>query len=264
MSNTQTVNILLVDDEIPALEVLKDTVMSVNPNAIIYTADNYLDALNIASEQIISIAVLDIEMPGKTGVELGKLLKDINPRINIIFLTAYDSYAYDASQLFNSGYLLKPVNKTKLREQFDNLRYPIVEAIKKLTVQCFGNFDVYHNGEPVQFERSKSRELLAYLVDRRGARVTMSELAAVLYEEEDEDRAKKNIYSAWHSLKKSLQKINFEEVLIHSQNNYGVNTDHLECDYYRYLDGEDSAKLEYRGQYMYQYSWAEFSFGRLQ
>lgn len=263
MSTTQIVNVLLVDDERPALEVLKDTMISVNPNAIIFTADNYLDAINIATEQIISIAVLDVEMPGKTGVELGELLKNINPRINIIFLTAYDSYAYDASQLFNSGYLLKPVNKTKLRMQLENLRYPIVEVAKKLSVQCFGNFDVYFNGEPVQFERSKSRELLAYLVDRRGARVTMGELAAALYEDEDDDKAKKNIYSAWHSLKKSLKKINFEDVLIHTQNNYSINTDCLECDYYRYLDGEESAKLEYRGQYMYQYSWAEFSFGKL-
>lgn len=256
-----SVNILLVDDEIPALENMRDIVTDLMPTANVFAFDNYLEAYEAAKNNEISIALLDVEMPGITGVELGKRLKDINPRINIIFATAYNEYAFDASQLFNSGYILKPVIKSQIMEQFKNLRYPLSLVERTLDVQCFGVFDVFYKGKPVQFDRSKSKEMLAFLVDRQGARVTMGELSAVLYENsDDEQKNKQNLYSAWFSLKKALKSINFEDVLIHSQNAYAVDVSMLNCDYYRYLKKDEEAILSYRGEYMRQYSWAEFSF----
>lgn len=259
------VNILLVDDEIPALENLKDIVVELMPNSNIFTFDNYAEAYECATENIISIALLDVEMPGITGVELAKMLKRTNPKINIIFATAYDSYALDATKLFNSGYVLKPISKEDIKEQFDNLRYPLSLIERKLKVNCFGLFEVYHQGAPLQFDRSKSKEMLAYLVDRQGARVTLGELTSVLYENcDDEQKNRQNLYSAWFSLKKAFKSIDFEDALLHSQNAYAIDTSMLDCDYYRYLKRDESAIHSYRGEYMHQYSWAEFTFNSIE
>lgn len=256
-----TINILLVDDEEPALYNLEEIVRDIMPVSNIFPCDNYLSAVEISEESVISVAILDVEMPGISGIELGKILKNKNPNINIIYCTAYDEYAFPASQLFASGYVLKPVNKQKLKEQFDNLRFPLSFVERKLKINCFGLFEVYYDGTPVQFDRQKSKELLAYLVDRQGARVTVGELSGVLYENsDDEQKNRQNLYSAWFSLKKSLKNINFEEVLIHSQNAYAVDTSLIDCDYYKYLLRDEDAMIAFRGEYMHQYSWAEFSF----
>lgn len=109
------VNVLLVDDEIPALENLREIVSDYMPTANIFAFDNYLEAYEVAQKNIISIAILDVEMAGKNGVELGQMLKEVNPKLNIIFATAYADYALDAARLFSSGYVLKPVTKSTLR-----------------------------------------------------------------------------------------------------------------------------------------------------
>lgn len=258
------INILLVDDELPALENLKDIAEDLLPTANIFACDNHIDAFNAAKDNPMSIAVLDVEIPGITGVELGKRLKEINPKINIIFATAHDSYAFDASQLFSSGYVLKPISREQMQEQFRNLRYPLTMVERKLEVRCFGFFEVYYKGRPLQFERQKSKELLAYLVDRCGASATVGEIVSVLYEDSfDEQKNRQNLYSAWHALKKALKSINFEEVLIHSQNAYAINTSAIDCDYYKYLKKDETAIHSFRGEYMHQYSWAEYSFNRV-
>lgn len=263
MTNS-TINILIVDDELPSLYNLADLVSEVMPKANVFAFDNHLDAFDCASKNIISIALLDVEIPEISGVELGRRLKNIYPKINIIFATAHNKYAFDASKLFSSGYLLKPITKEALKEQFENLRHPLIPVVRKLKINCFGLFEVYNNGTPVQFERQKSKEMFAYLVDRQGARVTIGELSSVLYEgSDDEQKNRQNLYSAWFSLKKSLKSINFEDVLIHSQNAYAVDTKLIDCDYYRYLDKDEVAMHSFRGEYMHQYSWAEYSFNNI-
>lgn len=259
------VNILLVDDEFPALCNLKEIVEDLMPNANIFAFDNYVEAYETAKENTISIAILDVEMPGINGVELGKRLKEINREINIIFATAYNEYAFDATQLFNSGYVLKPISKKDIQDQFNNLRYPLAMVERKLVIRCFGLFEVYYKGRPVQFERQKSKEMLAYLVDRQGARATVGELSSVLYENcDDEQKNRQNLYSAWYSLKRALKSIDFEEVLIHSQNAYAIDASKVDCDYYKYLQRDETAIHSFRGEYMHQYSWAEYSLNTIQ
>jgi len=64
-------------------------------------------------------------MGGTNGPAVAKKLKEIKPKINIIFLTAHSEYARDAFELFPSGYILKPVTSEALERAFMNLRYPV-------------------------------------------------------------------------------------------------------------------------------------------
>ena len=132
------------------------------------------------------VAFLDIEMPGMTGLELALQMKKTCPNLNIIFVTGYSSYALEAIEMHSSGYIMKPATKDKIKTELDNLRSPIEPTIEKkernIQVHCFGNFEILLDGKPVPFHRSKAKELLAYLVDRKGAGIERAELAAALWE----------------------------------------------------------------------------------
>ena len=71
------------------------------------------------------IGFLDIELVGGNGLDLARCLLQYNPRCNIIFLTSHPQYAREALELFCSGYILKPLNPAKIREQAAHLRYPV-------------------------------------------------------------------------------------------------------------------------------------------
>ena len=248
-------NFLAVDDEQLQLSKLVDAIKAVSSDAVINQFSNPLQALKFAEDNVIDVAFLDIEMAGINGVELAKRLKEINPLINIIFVTGYTEYALDAYSMHASGYLTKPVTKEKIKAELDDLRFQIPHQApnKLLKVQCFGDFEVYYHDEPVKFARSKSKELFAYIVDRQGAMVNMGELSKLLF---NEDKASyvRNLVA---DLTKTFKELGVEKVINKHFNSIGVNVEYLDCDYYDYIDNEAYAVKKYRGEFMSQYEWAK-------
>jgi two-component SAPR family response regulator len=186
--------ILLVDDEELQLLRLEKAVKDAVKDAEILSFSNPLEAFDRCRDEALDLAFLDIEMPGINGIQLAKRLKKARPSINIIFVTAYPQYALEAFSLHASGYLTKPVSKQKVIEELNHLREPIQLPNKKsLQVKCFGNFEVFTpDGERVRFERSKSKELFAYLVHRSGSACTIKEIAAALFEDDPYDKKQLN------------------------------------------------------------------------
>ena len=88
--------------------------------------DDYNQTNNIeyAKKNRVALAFLDIELRKTTGLELCRALLDINPRTNVVYLTAYSNYALDAWNTGASGFMLKPITPEGIREQLENLRYP--------------------------------------------------------------------------------------------------------------------------------------------
>lgn len=255
--------ILCVDDEPLALEMLEQAVQEAKPDAEIKAFRKQKDLLEEARENGCEIAFLDIHMRGMNGVELAKALKEINPKMNIIFVTGFDEYTGDAMRLHASGYIMKPVTKEKIEEELEDLRFPVVPKKNALLkVQCFGNFDVFTpDGTPVHFERSKSKEVFAYLVHRHGSSCTIKEIAAALFEDEPYD-SKQQAYlqKIMSSLMKSLKKVNAVKAVNKSYNSLSVNVDMLDCDYYRFAELDAGAVNAYANEYMSQYYWADFLF----
>ncbi len=248
--------VLLVDDEELQLIRLKDVCQKVLPEGTeILSYDNPVKAFDDNKDQKIDIAFLDIEMPVLNGVQLAKKLKTINPTINIIFVTAYTDFALEAYKMHASGYITKPVNENKIKEEIDGLRYPVeLDNTKKLQIKCFGNFEVFYNKEPLKFQRSKSKELFAYLVDREGAAANVNELNAVLWEE-DKKSYLRNLIA---DIQNTLKEIGAEDVFIKRHNECYIDVDKVDCDAYEYKKNNPNAIRAYRGEYMIQYPWAYF------
>lgn len=244
---------LAVDDENLQLNKLVDTLKAADPRCEVLSFNNPLVALEAVKQVKIDVAFLDIEMGGMNGVELGKRLKQLNPNINIIFVTGYDQYAIDAYSMHASGYLTKPVSVERIKAELSNLRYPMPGGndANRLKAQCFGQFEVFYNNKPIKFARSKTKEMLAYLIDKRGAMVSVKELSQALFGE-DKGSYIRNLVA---DLTQALKELNIEEVFVKRFNSYGVDSSLISCDYYDYLKGEPYAVKAYRGSYMEQYSW---------
>lgn len=244
---------LAVDDENLQLNKLVDALKEADPRCEILSFNNPLTAYEAVKQVRIDAAFLDIEMGGMNGVELAKKLKQINPNINIIFVTGYDQYAIDAYSIHASGYLTKPVSVERLKLELSNLRYPmpIKNDTNRLRVQCFGNFEAFYNNEAIRFSRSKTKEMLAYLVDKRGAMVSVKDLSIALFNEEKPSYIRNLVAD----LSKVLKAIRCEDCFVKRFNSYGIKISEVSCDYYDYLNNEPYAVKAYHGVYMQQYTW---------
>ena len=145
-----------------------------------------------------------------------------------------------------------------MRMVLENLRYPPEDAPAGVKVQCFGNFEVFVGGRPLAFKRSKSKELLAYLVDRNGATCTNGEMLAVLWEDKpDTASLHSHLRNLIFDLNHTLEDAGVRGLLVRGRSTLAIDTSKVDCDYYNFLRGDRSSINSYRGEYMTQYSWAE-------
>ena len=117
-------NVILVDDRKLILTGGLSVLENVMPNATVTGFTEAEEAIEYAKANRVVLAFLDIELREMTGLELCRALLDINSRTNVVYLTAYSSYALDAWTTGASGFMLKPITPEGVRKQLENLRYP--------------------------------------------------------------------------------------------------------------------------------------------
>ena len=99
-------------------------IILVDDSSVILSDGVAVLALEYARMNPVALAVLDIELGAASGLDLCGRLLEINPRTNIVFLTAYADYSLDAWKTEAVGFLLKPLTPGDVREQLKKLRYP--------------------------------------------------------------------------------------------------------------------------------------------
>lgn len=263
--------VLAVDDERIMLKELTIELGQVFPNADIQGFQDPMEAEQWASDltqegKSLDYAFLDIRMRGMSGIELARRLKKLHPGTVLIFCTAYTEYAFDAVGMYAKGYLMKPISAKNIVRTLDEMVYDWRKSLdvqnQSFWIKTFGNFEVFVDGKPLVFEREKAKEMLAFLVDRAGATVTTEQLAVVLWEDRPYDKTLKNYVSTvLGSLRRTLHKVGKEDILIKTRNHLSLNPEKIKCDAYDYEKGVMSAVNSFRGEYMVNYSWAEFKTG---
>ena len=259
-------HILATDDEQSALNILIGAIQEVVPSATVHGFRNPVEALELMKETKCEIAFLDIQMREMSGIVLARKIKEIYPKVNIVFVTGYSQYANEAFALHASGYVYKPVTAEKIVNEMENLRTPVKWKETGICVNTFGSFELIVNGREVTFGREKAKEMLAYLVDKQGKGATRKELAAVLLERDDYSRATQNYLSKIiKELIVTLEKVGAEKMLKRGLNSYSVDVDTFSCDLYDYEkdDVTPDGLNRFYGEYMKQYSWAEVTLARL-
>ena len=273
--------VVAVDDEEISLMCLEAVLDSMDDVDKVLTFSNAEDTIDYFKTGKADAAFLDIQLylSGGTlnGLMLAAKIKELCPDCHVVFVTSCPEYAVDAFKLHVSGYIVKPVTREAARKELDyiimekraasNSRGFIEEKEEepKVRVQCFGNFEVFWKNKPVVFQLSKAKELFAYLVHRKGASVSMAELAAVLFEDkEDGLSVQSQIRNLVASMRKTFSSLGCPDLFNKSRGYISIKTDLINCDYYSFMNGDSDAINEYSGEYMAQYSWAEFTVGYLE
>ena len=132
------------------------------------------------------------------------------------------------------------------------------EKKKRVSIRTFGIFDVFIDGIPMDFYYSKSKELMAFLVDRRGKACSAHEIARNLWQEDEKagthlsyvSRLKKDMLAAFAEK-------GCADIFIKSGRELALDPQKVDCDYYDWLRGSFKPDREGLKSYMQQYSWAE-------
>ncbi|MDD6207615.1 MAG: response regulator [Clostridiales bacterium] len=253
--------IIVADEDLLALQNSVSIIKSVRPEDEIYAFEDCLELLEFIMENPCEIAFLDARMEAMDGIMLAQEIKKIIPKINIIFLTMYDEYYRQAMEMHASGYILKPLTSGDVKKELSDLRYQLAEKEDALLdVVCFGKFEVKNRkGEVLKFERSKAKELFAYLIHKKGAECTLREAAAVLFEDEPFDNKRQNyIQKIISSMMHTLKVNEVDSVIKKDFNSMAVDTSRISCDYYRCMDLNMELDFSQEEAYLAQYSWADF------
>ena len=121
-----TPNIILVDDERIILDECLSVLREAAPGAVVTGFTSPSKAKAYAKENPLDVAFLDIEMGMTSGLDLCRELLRLRPHTNVIFLTGFKEYSYEAWDTGACGYLLKPLSLEDVRSQLSKLRYPVL------------------------------------------------------------------------------------------------------------------------------------------
>ncbi len=258
---------LTVDGNPEDLSIISGILTDIDSDGDHIRAESGSKALEIADQYQLDVVFINTDLPDSEGIEIAEKILLRQSETNIVFVTRDASYAVRAFGLFASGYLMKPVSDQDIRSTMRNLRYSIKQADKKsrrLEVRCFGTFEVFVNGVPITFERSKTKQLLAYLIDRQGDLCDIPQMVCALWPESDGGPTATNYLRRLIShLQSVLNMHGVGEAIIRSWGKMGINKTMVDCDYYDYLAGKPEAAAKFKGEYMSQYSMGEMTLASL-
>ncbi len=116
---------LLVDDESPARDRLRQMLATFPDIEVVGEASDGVEAIEQIASLRPDLIFLDIQMPGRTGLEVASSLRPPRPRI--VFCTAFDQYAIQAFEHHAIDYLLKPVTRARLEDAVQRVAVPLRE-----------------------------------------------------------------------------------------------------------------------------------------
>ncbi len=159
-------NIAICDDNQNFLDEFSKTVSSlIKEEHNIFKFSNANELLNRIEEyssETIDIVITDIEMPGKSGINMAKELKSLHPRIQFIFVTNYTEYIQEVFSVNPVYYILKPVDNAKLTEALEKA----IEQLSESDKRCFNvtskNKIIRIRFDNIKYIESYSRKIIIH------------------------------------------------------------------------------------------------------
>ena len=116
MTDTQPIRVILADDHAVVRKGIREFLEESGDIRVVAEASDGVEAVALVAEHQPDVAVLDVQMPGVTGIEATRLIKAENPAVRVLVLTAYDDdpYIFALLQAGASGYILKTADSREL------------------------------------------------------------------------------------------------------------------------------------------------------
>lgn len=164
------------------------TIDNIIPDVRTETLPDIEELIN-SNEDFPDITFVDTDTTEGDTIELTAELQSRMPDSYIVLIADDGRYAVDAYRLHVDGYIARPVTPERIREEYENLlrvknggKDKSVAVIRQgLWIRNDDRFEVYLNGQPVGFERNKTKDMLEYLVNHDGLLIDDEELLSVLW-----------------------------------------------------------------------------------
>lgn len=198
---------------------------------------------------LLSILLVFIEVTDNIGViEVGT--RTVFNYGIILLLILYFSLGIDRlkniKSLINN---VEAIKNEKLKHDIESGN--LTTEVKIIT---FGQFNVFINGNVLTFKSSKSKELLALLIDKLGGELTIDEVITRLYPDKAPELAKKSYRDILIKLRAVLQENQLEELLVTERGKVGLNKNLITyCDLWEQLENPKDINID---EYMISYDWA--------
>lgn len=256
---------ILVDDEPWSIAEFKSECEDSPLFDVVGTFDRPSAALEYAQKNTVDFALLDINMPEMDGITLGGRLRELNPAIIIVFVTAYSQRLVEGVKMKADYFVFKPYSREDVEGVLVRAQLLSGRQRKRIVMRTFGRFEVLVDDRPLYFSSAKAKELLALMVDRRGAFLTAEEILSVLWEDHARDDTGMSMCRHVATLlRKTLREAGVEDILVEVKNGRRIDSSAFDCDYYSFLRGDKRARELFAGEYMSQYGWAETTLAGLE
>lgn len=267
---------VLIDDERPALMELEFLLKQYGEVKVAGSFTNPIEAIAAIDTIKPDVVFLDINMPQLLGVDAASEILDLDPTVDIVFITAFDQYAVEAFELHALDYLLKPIGEQRFAKTMERILQKKERTAElpqgKFTVKCLGGFHAGWEGrEPIKWRADKTKEIFAFLLQNRNRDISKEELLDQLWPDDDPEKAIRQLYNGIYYIRKAMEDYGVDRNMVKIDKDYHVQFGAVELDtefFYEYGRKKGRCSVEeletiaghYGGMYLQgeYYPWADF------
>ena len=280
--------VIIVDDERLALQSMKKHLQDMESFEIVGAFQDPREAIDWVKRHAVDAVFLDIEMPEINGMVVAEHLLEVQPAIEIVFVTAYSHYAIDAFELHALDYLLKPIQRSRLEKTAQRLmeRRGVVLTSGKPGRQAMLGclLKLHYRSESqgiqtIQWRTAKAQELFAYLIHHRGHSVHKETILEWMWPDYEIEKSTAHLHTTIYQIRRVIKQMGLDTEVKYQDEGYRLDMGTVQLDAEVWEQGVRSAPsvspetLEqhhellqlYRGDYLedHRYSWAESERERL-
>lgn len=180
---------IIADDDSSSRLLLQHTIKLFSDFEIIAEAANGEELFKLAVELRPDLLLVDINMPGLTGLEAVKLCKKSMPSLQVIFTTGYEEFAVEAFNMSAVDYLVKPIERTRLFVALDKAKKAIQldrtlvtqsRQYNKLSIKSNNSFLYLHINEILYIEKEGRKTILHTISERHETTESLTDLEKML------------------------------------------------------------------------------------
>ena len=254
---------LLVYRDIVVREHFLDLCQGMEEFEIVGMCSNPEEAMEFAKNNLIELAIVEMEKPYDIDFDLGISLKLLHQGVVLIYITTEREDVGRALKVRADYCLMKTFSRADVLDLAERAKL-LSYRQKKARAVMFGRFQFFSGNEVVCFTNSKARELLALCLDHHGGEVQMEEAIDKLWPDRIYDERVKKLYrKAVMNLQSTLRMADAEEIFVTRRGICYVIPDQIDCDYFTYLDNPAGNRQLFQGEYLFDYEWGEETLARL-
>lgn len=215
---------ILVDDERLALQHLRRMLETEVGDVDIVGEFTTPDQVVVRAKELSpDVVFLDIQLPAMNGLHLGEQVQAAVPDVEIVFVTGFDKYAVQAFDLYALDYIMKPVQRGRLRQTVQRLREKMQLKAERChdpmeqQICCFNQIRFQLPGQEPQVPKwrtSKAQELFAYLLHHRDQVIDRGILIELLWPDFEISRAAQQLYTTIYHIRQTLKNNGMDTVSI--------------------------------------------------